>query len=577
MRLINTNTKSLCEFPPDEIPPYAILSHTWDVHYNEVTLEELNGVTDSSALTGPRFNKLNLSCAQALKYGLRYIWIDTCCIDKSSSAELSEAINSMYNWYRKAVVCFAYLSDVASRESVSHEDNKRDPWIEHFEKSRWFTRGWTLQELIAPHEIKFFGQGWCFLGSKRDLLWCLSRVTKIKMGYLSGGNLSSASVAEKLSWAAKRKTTRVEDEAYSLLGLLEVNMPLLYGEGRKAFQRLQEEFMKTSNDQSLFAWADESFSSKTDSWSSGLLAYHPCLFASTGRVKPDSDWKVPRPYFMTNMGVQISLYAKRTENKAKYDEQKWLLALIGCRNEDFPSTSLAIELEPMSSSGQLIQYRRTNLLPIHVSVESSKNKRPYKEVTLLINEFRPSPFRSIVSRAVFGFELQNFLPSVLHLILPLKILDAHPQWLWDSQRGAISIISPYSYFGLLTLPRPFVALRLGYRRPEASMPAQSNQTLVLLAHWDKDGLKEEAVMTTAHIEDNFQTLLESYKSLSSLIPEPELIYVNGKRLDVSLVHVYGAGRDIFIVQFELQDIGDTDLVTGHGIQSVHLNKPLDRE
>jgi hypothetical protein len=181
-----------------------------------------------------------------------YLWIDTCCIDKSSSAELSEAINSMYRWYEESNVCYAYLEDVeedyqdASEDPV--EDTNNDPIKrlngkveKKIRKSRWFTRGWTLQELIAPSQISFFGKNWSFPGEKyndscqpeRNLVKLLSSITTIPEAVLADpSQRSSCSVARKMSWAARRKTTREEDMAYSLLGLFEVNMPLLYKRNR---------------------------------------------------------------------------------------------------------------------------------------------------------------------------------------------------------------------------------------------------------------------------------------------------------------------------------------------------------
>jgi hypothetical protein len=192
-----------------------------------------------------------------------YIWIDTCCIDKSSSAELSEAINSMYRWYEESEVCYAYLEDVEEDYENACEDPDKDAnngsikslnenVEKNIRKSRWFTRGWTLQELVAPSQIIFFAKNWSVLGvlgekdndswdPERNLGKLLSSITTIPEAVLADPSLrTSCSVAKKMSWAAYRQTTRDEDMAYSLLGIFEVNMPLLYGEGDRAFIRLQE-------------------------------------------------------------------------------------------------------------------------------------------------------------------------------------------------------------------------------------------------------------------------------------------------------------------------------------------------
>ena len=201
----------------------------------------------------PLWNDLELSpkireaCRVARENGHRYIWIDSCCIDKTSSSELSEAINSMYQWYAHAVVCFAFLADVPAGE-----DHKKK--ASRFRRSRWFTRGWTLQELIAPIYVRFVCKEWTFIGSKHTMADLVSEITGI--GYnalLHVEPLRDFSVAQRLSWSAKRETTRVEDRAYSLLGIFYINMPTLYGEGQRAFRRLQEEILRRIPDQTLFA------------------------------------------------------------------------------------------------------------------------------------------------------------------------------------------------------------------------------------------------------------------------------------------------------------------------------------
>lgn len=195
-----------------------------------------------------------------------------CCIDKTSTAELSEAINSMYRWYRKAKVCYVYLADVdydpaielwKDPKWVSTQDSASIPKDYSFANSRWFTRGWTLQELLAPSDVQFYSRTSQLLGSKRNLCALLSLITNILEEALSRPDpLEDSicfvpgrfSISTRMSWAARRQTTRIEDTAYCLLGLFDINMPLIYGEGEKAFRRLQEEIMKSSDDQSLFAW-----------------------------------------------------------------------------------------------------------------------------------------------------------------------------------------------------------------------------------------------------------------------------------------------------------------------------------
>ncbi|PIL28702.1 hypothetical protein GSI_08746 [Ganoderma sinense ZZ0214-1] len=206
--------------------------------------------------------KIREACAVARTNGYRYVWIDSCCIDKSSSSELSEAINSMYEWYARADVCYAYLADVPPGVDHQAEDS-------FFRKSRWFTRGWTLQELIAPRRVEFLSKDWAPVGSKHVLARLVENVTKIDYkALLHLESLDNFSVAQRLSWAANRETTRREDRAYSLLGIFDIHMPTLYGEGDRAFRRLQELIMQRLPDQSLFAWGllylDSRFSSNPD-------------------------------------------------------------------------------------------------------------------------------------------------------------------------------------------------------------------------------------------------------------------------------------------------------------------------
>ena len=218
-----------------------------------------------------------------------YVWIDTCCIDQTSSAELSEAINSMYDWYKHAHICYAYLADVSLKES------------KQFGESVWFKRGWTLQELLAPSMVEFYDQDWECLGQRNILYDEISNATGIKREHLL--NPHHASVAQKMSWASNRDTTRKEDMAYCLLGLFQVNMPVFYGEGGpKAFIRLQQEISKKSDDESLFAWNDATMTF------TGMFAQDPKAFADSGDVEQYSFMSPSRkPWFMTNKGLAIDL------------------------------------------------------------------------------------------------------------------------------------------------------------------------------------------------------------------------------------------------------------------------------
>lgn len=293
MRLLHTSMLKLKEFVGWEVPNYAILSHRWEDE--EITFQDLQTYSFGEckdAILKKGWSKIRGCCEQGTKDGFDWVWIDSCCIDKTSSAELTEAINSMFDWYRNANVCYAYLSDVPSTEHM-HDHGKAGS---AFRQSKWFTRGWTLQEFLAPGMLEFYDSQWEYTGSKAGMEELLKEITGIR----DLDNFDQACVAQKISWASRRETTRVEDRAYSLMGLLGVNMPPLYGEGNKAFLRLQLELIKISDDESIFAWLDELTVSRLGR---GLLATSPEAFESSGDVY-QLGFENDRPaYSMTNKGL----------------------------------------------------------------------------------------------------------------------------------------------------------------------------------------------------------------------------------------------------------------------------------
>jgi hypothetical protein len=230
----------------NRVPPYAILSHTWGADIDEVTFQDL---IDGTGQSKPGYDKIRFCGRQARSDGLQYFWVDTCFIDKSNNTELSEAINSMFRWYRYAAKCYVYLQDV-SRSALNVDDKSTQlPWIAPLRESRWFTRGWTLQELIAPISVEFFSRDGEQLGDKKSLELYIHEITGIPIKALQGSPLSDFSVIERISWAEKREATRKEDMAYSLLGILGIHMPLIYGEGREyAFKRLRKEIQNRAID-----------------------------------------------------------------------------------------------------------------------------------------------------------------------------------------------------------------------------------------------------------------------------------------------------------------------------------------
>lgn len=342
MRLLDTTTLLLREFPSDP-PPYAILSHTWGEE--EVVFEEIE---QDEAVEKQGYDKIRGCCAQAKAAGLRFAWVDTCCIDKRSSAELSEAINSMFSWYSNAHLCYAYLADVDIGASNS--------WEKQLTHSRWFRRGWTLQELLAPSHVIFFDKNWCEIGTKASLLAQLARITKIShQAVMDPRSIWQTSIAERMSWAAGRETTRIEDMAYSLLGIFKVNMPLLYGEGTEAFRRLQLRVLESSHDHSILAWRARSMWNVSGK-AFGVLASTPAEFA-----RPDDDFssqltsdnrELPLSTISpTNLGLSITLPIIRLDGVS--------VAILNCQYRG-KLVGIYVTPEPHSS-----RYSRSRLKKLH--------------------------------------------------------------------------------------------------------------------------------------------------------------------------------------------------------------------
>ena len=298
MWLINCNAY-LLEFFHEPTVKYVILSHTW--RDGEVTFKDIANLDHACQLEG--FDKIRGTCAWALRFGFKYAWVDTCCIDKSSSAELSEAINSMFYWYQKSAACIVFFDDLppspTGADTIATEDELRE--------CRWFTRGWTLQELIAPSSITFLDRTWTFRGDKKRLCPILSLITSIPVEVLSQTRpLDNIAVAQRLSWASGRYTTRIEDEAYCLMGLFDINMPLLYGEREKAFVRLQQAIVQQTGDLSIFAW--NNLHVKKDAlYRSSPFADTPWNFGTCTLVERLDGIALPRPSVVsTSAGIQFS-------------------------------------------------------------------------------------------------------------------------------------------------------------------------------------------------------------------------------------------------------------------------------
>ena len=346
MRLLDTSTLELHEYFDDNIPKYAILSHTWGEE--EVSFHDLQNKKPEHLDGSKGYMKIKACCALAASEGYKYVWIDTCCIDKTSSAELSEAINSMYRWYRDAGICYAFLVDVW----IGKENKYSSRVIQEFCESRWFTRGWTLQELLAPQTMCFFDKDWRRLGDKVTLEREMSSITGIQRSHIV--KHTSASAAQKMSWASGRKTTRVEDMAYSLMGIFDVNMPLLYGEGRHAFIRLQHEIVKISDDESIFAWKDDRL------LESGMFAQSPKAFAKSRDLVQINDlhplYVNRAPYAVTNRGLAIENFAHKGSVPACVSDLRISLLPLNCGRQVESGTerveeTVMIELRNTSRDG----------------------------------------------------------------------------------------------------------------------------------------------------------------------------------------------------------------------------------
>jgi hypothetical protein len=310
MRLLTTKL-TFEEFFDSNVPRYAILSHRWGNARDEVSFRDMEtGTATARGKLG--FKKIEKCARLAAEHRLGYFWIDTCCIDKSSSAELSEAINSMYRWYQHAAVCFVYMNDVTVSPMTGLNEDE-------FRLSEYWKRGWTLQELIAPYNVEFYSQDWKKFGTKAELHKTINAVTSVDVGVLRGYlHVDQVSVSRRMSWAAKRETTRTEDVAYCLLGIFDVNMPLLYGEGEKAFIRLQEEIMKASDDHTLFLWTDPQRPRYT---MAGFLADSPARFQYSGDFQARHT-ATSLPYSMTNKGLSITLYASTFWQEKETDQTR---------------------------------------------------------------------------------------------------------------------------------------------------------------------------------------------------------------------------------------------------------------
>ncbi|PYH75264.1 CMGC protein kinase [Aspergillus vadensis CBS 113365] len=408
MRLINVDTLNLEEFY-GSAPSYAILSHTWGADHEELSFRD---ITENSIKRKSLPFKVAKCCEQAKKDGIQYAWVDTCCIDKTNSVELGEAINSMFRWYNEAAVCYSYLAD------VTVEDNNRFP-LTQFSSCRWFQRGWTLQELLAPDILRFFDSGWHYLGTKAIRSGIIDRKFGIPRRFLQGTRLSEASIAQRMSWASNRVTKREEDIAYCLLGIFDVTMPMIYGEGAdRAFTRLQQEIMKSSRDESILAWGISSpehyqyNSNDNKALSAGVLAASPADFRGCQNIVPRMNGTRSPCTFQIEGGlVRVNL--------SLHEDKNGLFGLLNCGLLN-PETLVAIPLSK-SQSGEYYLRPQDHCAVIYDSIAT---KTPAQPVHILIDRHKKT-------QRTVSYNNDFFVEDPIEAGLELIEVEPSDRWLQD--------------------------------------------------------------------------------------------------------------------------------------------------
>jgi hypothetical protein len=487
MHLLNVTTLKLDTFYGDAVPPYVILSHTWGE--GEVTFADIQNPASPTTRGRAGFDKIRRTCQQAIIDRCQYAWVDTCCIDKSSSAELTEAINSMFKWYQDSQQCYAYLSDVSEYN-----------FVDKFPRSRWFTRGWTLQELLAPPSVTFYDQDWHHVGTRRDHAASISEITGIDINALNrvqlqGGQFSAGlgrfCVAKRMSWASRRQTTRVEDIAYCLLGIFGVNMPLLYGEGKRAFVRLQEEIIKNYDDDSILAWGldtetrdypDLMFHTVAEFFSevcqtSSILASSPDDFENCHGLQHAA--RSPASFMMTNLGLQIELPFVAVhkpfsshEHSSPDDVGEWI-GLLSC-STGVPTQFLGIVLSTASQKGQSIANVRriqSGYVPIIQTVlvgPRTAARAVRKKVTIIQKNERLVDWDHFYLSRLFIINESNALLGSGYSVYRASVINMeknfpyHFHKSWDSTAKVFTLHGMYHFKGLLQFEFRFKNITLEY-------------------------------------------------------------------------------------------------------------------
>ncbi|KAI0203368.1 heterokaryon incompatibility protein-domain-containing protein [Astrocystis sublimbata] len=538
MRLLNVTTFDTEEFFHNSIPKYTILSHTWGDDKDEIKYHDIKAGRIKDAASRP--TKLARCCEQTRKDGYQYTWIDTCCIDQTNSVELGEAINSMFRWYANAAVCYAYLSDVPANVSARDTNSA-------MESSRWFTRGWTLQELLAPREIHFYNSAWSYMGMRSDLSTTIQQITRISRPFLIGmAHIHEASVAQRMSWASNIITKREEDMAYCLLGLFELTMPMIYGEGgEQAFARLQEMIIKHINDDSILVWGinPKTLMSATGKHDQTLriLASRPADFAKCHHVVSRSHHQSPLDISGGRLRARLALHKTSSGNT---------YGLLNCGPDYDTNQILEVPLMLNSSSGLHKDYVRTPKQFLISSPTTSESS--IEQIQILIENRRT---RQVRSNRQNGFYIEDTSQ------IGLDLIDVDPSNRWQKCQSIIS------NDGAVSARAPIYQQTLARLR---SKDDDSSDFIILLefgAH------KPNVTEARCHIMIcSRETTLESLsQALGYLAPK-----VIGKRdasngaltLRVRVTETLVVGQSMFIVK--LETLSHPAKVTVNGTEEIML-------
>jgi ankyrin repeat protein len=534
MRLINVETLRLVKFFGHDIPKrYAILSHTWGPEKEEILFDDMEAVASGNIDKSRKgFTKLKRCCEQAKKDGCMWVWIDTCCIQSSNSNELGTAINSMYRWYQESTVCYAFLADVPSGTNCNDSDSM-------FAKSRWFKRGWTLQELLAPKTVQFYDQDWAFIGTRSRLSSSIERITHIPGPVLEGWQrVHDTSVAQRMSWAANRSTKEREDIAYCLLGLFGVNMSMIYGEGaEKAFARLQQEIMKSVRDISILAWGYQVPSRPAPKiegrfgGSAGALARSPFEFRGCRNIILRQSYAGPVDSLEVRGGylsVQLPVY----------DLEGRTFAVLDCCPDDRTGMSLAVPIRPDPSKRSADHEYWIRERSVDVK-EVPKSSGAVKTIYVLGER---SDEATLPSNRRHWFRIAEIAGD------ELELADVYPPWSRQEQPGVISTYGDATEMGIRGR-----VLRLRHRLNRGP------EIILVLWVQRQEDTKDEAVawfnvfLCPANQDMNLELFASNMKHMTQTLFEGKAADSESKEMQVQVTEKIVAGHPMFVVDIPSRD------------------------